>query len=70
MTRRDRIIVGLLATGGVLAAVPGVHAFEVFLGALPAKVASHGVALALLAAALWQWRVRRRAAPPPGQGAA
>jgi hypothetical protein len=56
---RDWLAVGALAVVGILSAAPGVHLFERFLPPVPAIVVSHGIAVALLGTAVYQWRVRR-----------
>ena len=51
-----------LGLAGVLAAVPGVHAFEPWMTPRAAVLVSHGLAVALLAGALLLWRAGRRTA--------
>ncbi|MEP7066594.1 MAG: hypothetical protein ABI889_11215 [Gemmatimonadota bacterium] len=57
---RDRLVIAATALIGILSAAPGVHLFELFLRPMPAIVMSHGIALALLGTAAYQWRARRR----------
>jgi hypothetical protein len=72
ITRRDRLIVAALALVGAVTAAPGVHLFERVLRPVAAIVVSHGIAVTLIAMAVYQWRVRRaRAAAsvsPSGAG--
>ena len=59
LTPRDRLVVAALALVGIVTAAPGLHLFELILRPMPAIVVSHGIAVALLATAVYQWQVRR-----------
>jgi hypothetical protein len=65
MNARDRFAVAALALVGILSAAPGVHLFELILRPLPAMLVSHGIAVALIGIAVYQWRVRRARSDGP-----
>jgi hypothetical protein len=58
-TTRDRLRFGTLALGAILVAAPGVHLFEVWLDHSTAVWVSHGLAIVLLVATFWRWRIAR-----------